>query len=179
MSGVRYLFLDRKCRCTVGGCTNCSCVRYNTHCSRDCSCGEACTNKPGQALTARQINALNAALVALAAGLDAQQANQQQLGNALQALAARVVPAAQNPQGVGVVVPPPVAQSSARGPITLGAEVVYSGSPIESIVDRMQLVNKKATAENWGDDEKQRLAAYSLSGVALTWQENIGITLQN
>lgn len=117
--------------------------------------------------------------MALAAGLDAQQANQQQLGNALQALAARVVPAAQNPQGVGVVVPPPVAQSSARGPITLGAEVVYSGSPIESIVDRMQLVNKKATAENWGDDEKQRLAAYSLSGVALTWQENIGITLQN
>ena len=159
MGGFR-LFYDRKGRCTVGGCTNCICVKNNAHCSRDCSCGEACTNKRGKALPAGQmdIDALNVALVALAARFDAQQANQQQLGNVLQALAARVVPAAQNPQGAGIVVPPPGAQ--ARGPVTLGAEVVYSGSPAESIVDWLQLVNRKATTENWGNDEKQRVATF-------------------
>lgn len=34
--------------------------------------------------------------------------------------------------------------------------------------------NRKALAENWGDDDKRRAAISSLVGKALTWQEEIG-----
>ncbi|EFX67803.1 hypothetical protein DAPPUDRAFT_330693 [Daphnia pulex] len=38
----------------------------------------------------------------------------------------------------------------------------------------MQTVNRKALAENWGDDDKRRAAISSLFGKALTLQEEIG-----
>ncbi len=77
-----------RCRCTVGGCLNCKCSKNNVPCSPDCNCGDICVNRANDAIPTRMDNdALNAALMAIAARFDAQEVNQQNLGNALQALA--------------------------------------------------------------------------------------------
>lgn len=57
----------------------------------------------------------------------------------------------------------------------LDMDVKYSGSTNESLQDWLQLVNRKALAENWGDGDKRRAAISSLFGKALTWQEEIGV----
>ncbi len=98
----------------------------------------------------------NAALAALAA-------NQQQQQNVLTALANRV---AVGPPGPAI--PPPIA---------LDVGIKYSGSPSESLTEWLQLVNRKASLERWGDDEKRRAAIGTLYGQALTWQDEIGLHL--
>lgn len=59
----------------------------------------------------------------------------------------------------------------------LDLEVKFSGCVTESLSDWLQLVNRKALLENWGDDVKRRAAISTLFGKALTWQEEIGTNL--
>ncbi|KAK4024894.1 hypothetical protein OUZ56_010389 [Daphnia magna] len=56
----------------------------------------------------------------------------------------------------------------------LDADIKFNGFSNECLQDWLQLVNRKALAENWGDDDKRRAAINSLFGKALTWQEEIG-----
>ncbi|KZS05237.1 Uncharacterized protein APZ42_031640 [Daphnia magna] len=124
-------------------------------------------------------NALNAALAALTANqqqqqqqfvLQQQQIQQQQ--DLLTALANRIL-------AVPVVGPPaaPVPPPAAIIRATLDTDVKFSGATEEILQDWLQLVNRKALAENWGDAEKRRAAISSLSGKALTWQEEIGVNI--
>lgn len=166
--------MRRTCRCTVGNCENCACGKENRRCTPQCNCQEDfCVNRQFvfEDPQAREMNndALNAALGALAAQLDQQGRNQQHIGDTLAALAGRI---ANMPPPPPLPAPPPVA---AQMQATLGTDVVYSGS--ESVIDWLQLVNRKATSENWNDDQKKRAAIGSLTGPALTWHEQIGINL--
>ncbi|KAI9550771.1 hypothetical protein GHT06_004558 [Daphnia sinensis] len=124
-------------------------------------------------------NALNAALAALTANqqqqqqqfvLQQQQIQQQQ--DLLTALTNRIL-------AVPVVGPPaaPVPPPAAIIRATLDTDVKFSGATEEMLQDWLQLVNRKALAENWGDAEKRRAAISSLSGKALTWQEEIGVNI--
>ncbi|KAK4017340.1 hypothetical protein OUZ56_032287 [Daphnia magna] len=134
-------------------------------------------------------NVLNAALAALAANqqqqqqqfqlqqqqqqqfqLQQQQIQQQQ--DLLTNLANRLLAA---PAAIPVVAPVPAQAVAIRA--TLDTDVKYSGSTDESIQDWLQLVNRKALAENWGDVDKRRAAISSLFGKALNWQEEIGANI--
>lgn len=53
----------------------------------------------------------------------------------------------------------------------LNVDVKFTGSTNEFLQDLLQMVNRKALAENWGDDNMRRVAIGSLFGNALTWQE--------
>lgn len=181
----------RKCRCEVGRCARCVCVREGQQCDENCLCfPERCTNRGVEHFqdakeeveilpTAMDPNALNAALAALAVNqqqqqqqfqLQQQQIQQQQ--DLLTALTNRLLAA---PPAIPVVAPVPAQAVAIR--VTLDTDVKYSGSTDESIQDWLQLVNRKALAENWGDVDKRRAAISSLFGKALTWQEEIGANI--
>lgn len=121
------------------------------------------------------LDAFNAALAALATNQQRQQQQQQQQQDVLTALAARLL-AAPAPAP-----PPPAVPAANAAPapvrVVLDPDVRYSGSNGESVNDWLQLVNRKALAENWGDDDKRRAAISSLFGKALTWQEEIGVNI--
>ncbi|KZS21143.1 Uncharacterized protein APZ42_012000, partial [Daphnia magna] len=173
----------RQCRCEVGRCARCVCVREGQQCDENCLCfPERCTNRGVEHFqdakeeveilpAAMDPNALNAALAALAANQQLQQQQMQQHQNLLTALTNRLlaVPAP------GPPVVPPVPTVVVRA--VLDVDVKYSGSTGESIQDWLQMVNRKALAENWVDGDKRRAAISSLFGKALTWQEEIGVNL--
>ncbi|XP_045033965.1 uncharacterized protein LOC123475399 [Daphnia magna] len=173
----------RQCRCEVGRCARCVCVREGQQCDENCLCfPERCTNRGVEHFqdakeeveilpAAMDPNALNAALSALAAKQQLQQQQMQQHQNLLTALTNRLlaVPAP------GPPVVPPVPTVVVRA--VLDVDVKYSGSTGESIQDWLQMVNRKALAENWVDGDKRRAAISSLFGKALTWQEEIGVNL--
>ncbi|KAK4035899.1 hypothetical protein OUZ56_027978 [Daphnia magna] len=152
-------------------------------CDENCLCfPERCTNRGVEHFqdakeeveilpAAMDPNALNAALAALAANQQLQQQQMQQHQNLLTALTNRLlaVPAP------GPPVVPPVPTVVVRA--VLDVDVKYSGSTGESIQDWLQMVNRKALAENWVDGDKRRAAISSLFGKALTWQEEIGVNL--
>lgn len=121
------------------------------------------------------LDAFNATLAALATNQQRQQQQQQQQQDVLTALAARLL-AAPAPAP-----PPPAVPAANAAPapvrVVLDPDVRYSGSNGESVNDWLQLVNRKALAENWGDDDKRRAAISSLFGKALTWQEEIGVNI--
>ena len=138
-------------------------------------------------------NILNAVLAAFAANQQQQQqqfqlqmqqrqADQQQLQQQLQlqqdfmtALANRLLAA---PAPAPVVVPalaPTVPVAAVRA--VLDPEVKFSGCVSESLYDWLQLVNRKALAENWRDDVKRRAAISTSFGKVLTWQEEFGVNL--
>ncbi|KZS05614.1 Uncharacterized protein APZ42_031149 [Daphnia magna] len=102
--------------------------------------------------------------------LQQQQIQQQQ--DLLTNLANRLLAA---PAAIPVVAPVPAQAVAIRA--TLDTDVKYSGSTDESIQDWLQLVNRKALAENWGDVDKRRAAISSLFGKALNWQEEIGANI--
>lgn len=117
------------------------------------------------------LDALNAALTALAANQQ-QQHQQQEQQTILADLAARLLPAF-------VPAPlPPVAPGTnvvhAPARVLLDPEARYSGSTGESVNAWLQLVNRKALAENWGNGDKRRVAISSLFVKAPTWKEEIG-----
>lgn len=179
------------CRCGVGSCLKCVCSKGNQLCDENCFCfSQRCSNRRSEEfLDAQEAvgvelgdmdpNALNAALAALTANqqqqqqqfvLQQQQIQQQQ--DLLTALANRIL-------AVPVVGPPaaPVPPPAAIIRATLDTDVKFSGATEEILQDWLQLVNRKALAENWGDAEKRRAAISSLSGKALTWQEEIGVNI--
>jgi hypothetical protein len=53
--------------------------------------------------------------------------------------------------------------------------VKFLGCVTEYLSDWLQLVNRKALAENWGDNVKRRAAISTLFGKVPTWQKEIGI----
>ena len=183
-----------RCRCQVGVCVRCICAREGLLCDENCLCfPERCTNRgvedfrdaeeEAEAVpAAMDPNMINAALAALLANQQQHQADQQQLQQQLQlqqdvmtALANRLLAA---PAPAPVVVPAP-APAVPVAPVraVLDPEVKFSGCVTESVPDWLQLVNRKALAENWGDDVKRRAAISTLFGKALTWQEEIGVNL--
>ena len=183
-----------RCRCQVGVCVRCICAREGLLCDENCLCfPERCTNRgvedfrdaeeEAEAVpVAMDPNMINAALAALLANQQQHQADQQQLQQQLQlqqdvmtALANRLLAA---PAPAPVVVPAP-APAVPVAPVraVLDPEVKFSGCVTESVPDWLQLVNRKALAENWGDDVKRRAAISTLFGKALTWQEEIGVNL--
>ena len=183
-----------RCRCQVGVCVRCICAREGLLCDENCLCfPERCTNRgvedfrdaeeEAEAVpVAMDPNMINAALAALLANQQQHQADQQQLQQQLQlqqdvmtALANRLLAA---PAPAPVVVPAP-APAVPVAPVraVLDPEVKFSGCVTESVTDWLQLVNRKALAENWGDDVKRRAAISTLFGKALTWQEEIGVNL--
>ena len=134
-------------------------------------CQASCTCSPVRCVTRVVVNveerqermdndALNAALAAIAA-------NQQQQQNVLAALA-NLVTAGPVVAPVGPAVPVPV---------TLDVGVKYSGGSSESLTEWLQLINRKATTQHWGDDERRRAAIGSLYGQALTWHDEIGVNI--
>ena len=134
-------------------------------------CQATCTCSPVRCVTRVVVNveerqermdndALNAALAAIAA-------NQQQQQNVLAALA-NLVTAGPVVAPVGPAVPVPV---------TLDVGVKYSGGSSESLTEWLQLINRKATTQHWGDDERRRAAIGSLYGQALTWHDEIGVNI--
>ena len=62
-------------------------------------------------------------------------------------------------------------------PVTLDDGVKYSGGSSESLTEWLQLINRKATTQHWGDDERRRAAIGSLYGQALTWHDEIGVNI--
>ncbi|KAI9555914.1 enzymatic polyprotein [Daphnia sinensis] len=163
--------MSRGCRCSSGRCFNCVCVQAGRLCREQCNCSQdTCNNQDIDRFQDPQgatmdLDAFNAALAALAT-------NQQHV---LTALAARLL-AAPAPAP-----PPPAVPAANAAPapvrVVLDPDVRYSGSNEESVNDWLQLVNRKALAENWGDDDKRRAAISSLFGKALTWQEEIGVNI--
>ena len=109
-------------------------------------------------------DALNAALAALVANQQQQQAVLVALANQLNN--APVPAPAPAPMG-----PAPLA------PARLDPGIRYSGTTAESLLEWLQVVNQKAVVENWGDAEKRRAAIASLYGPALTWQDEVGVAL--
>ena len=82
------------------------------------------------------------------------------------------------PAPAPVVVPAPVpAVPVAAVRAVLDPEVKFSGCVSESLYDWLQLVNRKALAENWRDDVKRRATISTSFGKVLTWQEEFGVNL--
>ena len=155
----------QKCRCTSGDCSSCVCARNRLVCQASCTCSPVrCVTRVVVNVEERQErmdnDALNAALAAIAA-------NQQQQQNVLAALA-NLVTAGPVVAPVGPAVPVPV---------TLDVGVKYSGGSSESLTEWLQLINRKATTQHWGDDERRRAAIGSLYGQALTWHDEIGVNI--
>ncbi|KAK4030888.1 hypothetical protein OUZ56_024274 [Daphnia magna] len=151
------------CRCGVGLCVTAVRVRGHQQCNESCWCfPERCSNRgsdefldaeePSVELGNMDPNVLNAALAALAANqqqqqqqfqLQQQQIQQQQ--DLLTALANRLLAA---PAAIPVVASVPSQAVAIRA--TLDTDMKYSGSTDDLIQDWLQLVNRKALAENWG-----------------------------
>ncbi len=80
------------------------------------------------------------------------------------------------PAPAPVVVPAPVpAVPVAAIHAVLNQKVKFLGCVTEYLSDWLQLVNRKALAENWGDNVKRRAAISTLFGKVPTWQKEIGI----
>lgn len=55
----------------------------------------------------------------------------------------------------------------------------FSGAKGESVNDWIAKVNRRATAENWTNDQKRRAVIGALRGNAITWHEIIGLNHNN
>ncbi|XP_045033422.1 uncharacterized protein LOC116936235 [Daphnia magna] len=153
-------------------------IEARRFCQKQCNCiNETCNNQESDRFqdpygARMDLDTLNAALTALGANQQQQQQQQQQQRTVLPSLAARLlaapVPAPLPPAAPGTN----VVHSPAR--VLVDPEERYSGSTGESVNDWLQLVNRKALAENWGNGDKRRVAISSLFVKAPTWKEEIG-----
>ena len=130
------------------------CSRNKLVCQTACSClQERCTtravvNTEEGLAVAMDNDALNAALAALVA-------NQQQQQAVLVALANQL-------NNAPVPAPAPASMGPAPlAPARLDPGIRYSGTTAESLLEWLQVVNQKAVVENWGDAEKRRAAIAS------------------
>ena len=154
-----------QCRCTSGDCSGCVCARNKLVCQTSCTCSPVrCLTRVVINVEERQEKMDNDALIAALAAIAA---NQQQQQNVLAALA-NLVMAGPVVALVGPAVPVPV---------ILDVVVKYSGDSSESLTEWLQLINRGATTQHWGEDERRRAAIGSLCGQALTWHDEIGVNI--